>query len=140
MDEDIIRAVASAAAGLIVRAMGTATWRVVRDRWSRLLGRGDAGQELAVGGQLEESAQALATADPPDRERRATEVEAEWRGTLRALLRADPELVRAVRELVASQPSGAPLVAESVTQTATVRDGMSIQSGRDTSISLPGKP
>jgi hypothetical protein len=134
MDEDLIRVVATAAAGLIVRAMGTAAWRAVRDRWSRLLGRGDTDQEQAVGGQLEESAQTLATADPAERDRRAAELEAEWRGTLRALLRSDPELVRAVRELVIATPSGSPVAVESVTQTATVWNGTSIQSGRDTHV------
>jgi hypothetical protein len=136
MDEDLIRVVATAAAGLIVRAMGTAAWQAVRNRWSGLLGRGDADEEQAVGGQLDESAHALATTDPPGRERRAAELEAEWRGTLRALLRSDPELVEAVRELVVAQPSASPVAVESVTQTATVRNGTSIQSGRDTHLGM----
>jgi hypothetical protein len=136
MDEDLIRVVATAAAGLIVRAMGTAAWQAVRNRWSRLLGRGDTDQEQAVGGQLDESAHTLATTDPPGRERRAAELEAEWRGTLRALLRSDPELVDAVRELVVAQPSASPVAVESVTQTATVRNGTSIQSGRDTHLGM----
>jgi hypothetical protein len=134
MDEDIIRVVATAAAGLIVRAMGTAAWQAVHDRWSRLLGRGDADQEQAVGGQLEESATALATADPAERERRAAELEAEWRGTLRALLRSDPELVRPVGQLVAAHPAPSSVAVGSITQSATVGGGTSIQSGRDTHV------
>jgi hypothetical protein len=136
MDEDLIRIVATAAAGLIVRAMGTAAWQAVRDRWSRVLGRGDADEEQTVGGQLDESAHTLATTDPTVRERRVAEVEAEWRGTLRALLRSDPELVETVRELVSANPSVSSVAVESVTQTATVRDGTSIQSGRDTHLGM----
>ena len=39
MDEDLIRAVATAAAGAIIRAIGTTAWDAVRDRWSRVLTR-----------------------------------------------------------------------------------------------------
>jgi hypothetical protein len=134
MDEDLIRAVATAAAGLIVRAMGTAAWRAARDRWSRLLGRGDTDEERAVAGRLQESATVLGTADPAERGHCAAELEAEWRGTLRTLLRSDPDLVEAVRELVASHPPAHQKPIGSVTQTATVRSGTTIQSGRDTRV------
>ncbi|MGI9004060.1 MAG: hypothetical protein ACR2GH_20830 [Pseudonocardia sp.] len=71
----------------------------------------------------------------PGRERAEQDAEAEWRGTLRTLLRENPELVKAVRAEVENtvtiewcdEPT-------SVRQVAFVRSGVSIQSGRDTSI------
>jgi hypothetical protein len=137
MDENTLRAVATAAAGMIVRAIGTTAWDAVRDRWSRVLGRGAPDEESVVAGQLDESAETIASADPADpadRERRAAELEAEWRGTLRAQLRSDPDLVAAVRELVDADPSADRAGTGSITQTAKVRSGTSIQSGRDTTI------
>jgi hypothetical protein len=136
MDEELIRVVATAAAGLIVRAMGTAAWRAVRDRWSRLLGRGDSGKEDAVAGQLDESANVLAAADPADRERLAAELEAEWRGALRTQLRSDPDLVEAVRELAEARPPTDRRPVGAITQSATVASGTSVQSGRDTHIGM----
>lgn len=137
MDEDTLRAVATAAAGMIVRAIGTTAWDAVRESWSRVLGRGAPDEESGVAGQLDESAEAIASADPADRERRAAELEAEWRGTLRAQLRSDPDVVAAVRELVDAHPSADQARVGSVTQTAKVRSGVSIQSGRDTTITSP---
>jgi hypothetical protein len=140
MDEDLIRAVATAAAGAIIRAIGTTAWDAVRDRWSRVLGRGTPDEESVIAGRLDESADAIASADPADRERHAAELEAEWRGTLRAQLRSDPGLVAAVRELVDSHPPADRADVGSVTQTAKVRSGVSIQSGRDTTITAPRSP
>jgi len=140
MDEDLIRVVATAAAGLIVRAMGTAAWRAVRDRWSRVLG-GGADREAAVAEQLEESAGLLTAAEPTERERLAAEVEAEWRGELRAQLRSDPDLAEAVRSLLDTPPPTAGRVLPSVSQSATVVSGTNIQSGRDTNAGLiPSHP
>jgi hypothetical protein len=137
MEEEIIRVVATAAAGLIVRAMGTAGWRAVRGRWSHVLGRGDRDQEEVVVAQMDDSASVLAAADPDRREQLASELEAEWRGALRVQLRLDPGLVEAVRALVEAHPPTARTVVHSVEQTAKVGSGTSIQSGRDTHVGIP---
>ncbi|TQM08984.1 hypothetical protein [Pseudonocardia kunmingensis] len=134
MDEDMIRATASAAAGVIIRAIGTTAWDAMRDRWSRTLGQGLPDEEAVVADQLDESAEAMTSTDPAEREQRAAELEAEWRGTLRAQLRSDPDLVAAVRELVAADSPTARVGTGPLTQTANVRRGVSIQSGRDTTI------
>jgi hypothetical protein len=139
MDEDLIRIVATAAAGLLVRAMGTATWRAVRDRWSGVLGRGGDG-EAAVAERLEESADLLTAAEPAERERLTSEVEAEWRGELRAQLRSDPDLVEAVHSLLDRPPAAAFSTSPSVSQAATVVSGTNIQSGRDTTTGLVPRP
>jgi hypothetical protein len=128
MDEEIVRLVASAAAGVIVRAMGTAAWRATRERWSRVLGRG--GDQEAVADQLDESARRLAAADPEHREDVASDLGSEWREALYDRLRTDADLVEPVRALVTG-PSTEPR-AGTVEQTSTVWSGTSIQSGRDT--------
>jgi hypothetical protein len=130
MEEDIIRILATAAAGVIMRAMGTAAWRATRDRWARLLGRGDGATEVAVAQQLDESAGAVATTDPGENPHRLETVAADLRDLLGARLREDPDLVDAVQALLdaPATPSAG------VRQTATVWNGTSIQSGRDTTI------
>ncbi|MFC5232371.1 hypothetical protein [Pseudonocardia zijingensis] len=133
----MVRTVATAAATAIIRAIGTGAWEAIRDRWSRVLGRGVPDEEAVVAGELDESADAIASAEPADRARQAAELEAEWRGTLRTRLRSDPELLAAVRELVDThQPSDRSEVG-TISQTAKVRGGVSIQSGRDTTITWP---
>lgn len=137
MDEDMIRATATAAAGVIIRAIGTTAWSAMRDRWSRALGHGLPDEEAAIADQLDESAGAMASADPAEHEQRAAELEAEWRGTLRAQLRSDPDLIAAVREIVAADSSADGAGTGPITQTANVRSGVSIQSGRDTTVTSP---
>jgi hypothetical protein len=129
MDEETIRVVASAAAGVIVRAMGTAAWRAVRDRWSGVLGR-DNDDRTTVADQLDESATRLAAADPEHRKHVAAELETEWQDALRVRLQSDADVVAQLRELVDGY-DGEPR-SGSVEQTATVWSGTSIQSGRDT--------
>jgi hypothetical protein len=130
MEEDAIRILATAAAGVIMRAMGTAAWRATRDRWARLLGRGDGGSEVAVAQQLDESAGAVLTTDPDENPSRLETVATDLQDLLGARLREDPALVEAVQSLLDAPPTPS----TGVQQTATVWNGTSIQSGRDTTI------
>jgi hypothetical protein len=130
MEEDVIRVLATAAAGVIMRAMGTAAWQATRDRWARLLGRGDGDTEAAVAQRLDESAEAVATTGPDENPHRLQTVATDLRDLLGERLSEDPGLVDAVQALLdspAAQSTG-------VRQTATVWHGTSIQSGRDTTI------
>lgn len=134
MEDEVIRVVATAAAGLIIRAMGTAAWSAVRDRWATLLGRGEVTRQRELAEQLDESAAVVSSAKDAERSTVTREVEAEWRGELRALLRADPALVAEIQALVVDGGDVAEQPVRGVRQHATVRSGMSIQSGRDTHI------
>jgi hypothetical protein len=128
MEEDVIRVLATAAAGVIMRAMGTAAWRATRDRWARLLGRGDGDSEAAVAQRLDESAEAAATTGPGENPHDLQTVTSGLRDLLGERMRQDPGLVDAVQALLDSP------TAQGVHQTATVWHGTSIQSGRDTTI------
>jgi hypothetical protein len=130
MEEDVIRVIATAAAGVIMRAMGTAAWRATRDRWARLLGRGDDETEIAVAQRLDESAGAVVTTGRDEDPSRLETVATDLRNLLGARLREDPGLVDAVQALLEAPATPS----TRVRQTATVWNGTSIQSGRDTTI------
>lgn len=118
--------------------MGTSAWKAIRSRWAKILGRGDDERANVFEGRLDETAASIAPPDDPRRAESEQEAAAEWRGALRALLNENPELVEAVRAEVAelddeqSNVNGGELA--SVRQSAAVNGGISIQSGRDTSL------
>ncbi|MHA6627850.1 hypothetical protein ACU61A_20630 [Pseudonocardia sichuanensis] len=130
MEEDAIRILATATAGLLIRAMGTAAWRATRDRWARILGRGDHEDEGVVAQRLQETADAVEGSDPAGRQ----DAESELRGLIGKRLQDDPDLVDAVRAGLPDQLYAGFGMHSPVRQTATVWNGTSIQSGRDTTI------
>src|SRR5262249_38069657 len=74
MDDELIRIVASAAAGLVIRVVGTAGWRQIRDRMAALLGKGDRNREQAVITEFDGAAEELAGTGPAGRAARAREL------------------------------------------------------------------
>ena len=134
MEEEILRILATAAAGVLVRAMGTRLWTSTRDRWADLLGRSDGDRRAEITEQLDASAaevvQAGATPHVVDA------VTERWRETVRTELEEHPELVDAARSLLDEEvPDARP--APGVTQTARLIGGISIQSGSNTTIGRP---
>jgi hypothetical protein len=135
VDDDVMRIVATAAAGLIIRAVGTAAWTATRDLWARVFSKGDRDREGALAERLDESSRALVVSDPDSRPAVAREIEMGWREELLKLLRDDPDLVDEVRSLaLADLPTVDESARTGVQQRARVRRGVVVQSGRDTSV------
>lgn len=132
MDDDLIRIVASAAAGLVIRVVGTAAWRQVRDRIATLLSKGDRYREQTVTTELDSAADQLADIAPSRRPTRARDPESELRGMFRTWLRTDPELVERLRSLVAEEQHAAG--GTPTPPAVTVHDGIGLASGRDMTI------
>lgn len=132
MDDDLTRIVASAAAGLVIRAVGTTAWRRIRDRLAKLLGKGDRDHEESVATELDSAGDELAGAERTRRLARARELESELRGSFRAWLRTDPELVERLHALVAEEEHAAGVTAAA--QAVTVHGGIGLASGRDMTI------
>lgn len=134
MEDEILRILATAAAGVLVRAMGTRLWTSTRDRWADLLGRSDSGRRAELAERLDASAGQVAQADAAPRVVDA--VTEQWRESVRAELEEHPHLVDATRSLLEEEvPDARP--APGVTQTARLIGGFSIQSGGDTTIGRP---
>ncbi|QEU95070.1 hypothetical protein [Streptomyces kanamyceticus] len=99
MDAELT-ALATAGATALVQQMVTDGWGQVRDRVAGFFARGDADDEEAVAGELEESRGDLTAArDSADAEAEA-DVLAAWRGRMRRALRADPAAAAELRALL----------------------------------------
>ena len=133
MDDELVRIVATAAAGLVVRAVGTAGWRRIRERITDALGRGRATAPTAVTAELDSAAASMSAADPDDRPNRVREVEHELRGSFRSWLRAEPDLIDHLHAVVVEE-QGACGGDRGVAQLMTVREGIGLMSGRDTNV------
>jgi|GEM_PF-3166663 len=134
MEEEILRILATAAAGVLVRAMGTRLWTSTRDQWARLLGRSDTGRQTEFTEQLDASAAEVTQAGATPRVVDA--VSERWRDSVRTELQNHPELVDAAQSLL-DEEVPEPRSASGATQTARLVGGFSIQSGGNTTIGHP---
>ena len=98
---DALTALASTGGTALVTAMVTDTWEGVKARCARLFGRGDANQDAAAAGRLEQSRAVLAGLSGPALERARAEQEVVWRTRLGDLLEQDPSAEQELRTLVA---------------------------------------
>ena len=123
MSGDVLPALAQSAGQAVAAAAATDVWKSVRDRFVRLLGRGDERKTEAAQRWLSQTREQLAAADPGDLElvREAAE---RWAGRFADLLDEDPSAeagLRALAEEVAARlPEGA--VSASCCSVAARRD------------------
>jgi hypothetical protein len=130
MEEGLIQSVALLAVKPLIQAMGDKAWAVVRDRWASVLGKHrPGGPEVAA--ELDESAERLASGRATPEETRD-----EWYRRVADLLRERPDLKMEVRGLY-DEPKPPTVPAQTTNgtrQRANVRNGISVQSGRDTTV------
>jgi len=91
---------ASVGGTALVTAMITDGWESFKDRFARLLGRGDARETEVATTRLEECRELLASLPGPDRQRARTEQEVAWRIRLGDLLEREPGAEHELRGLV----------------------------------------
>jgi hypothetical protein len=133
MDDELVRIVASAAAGLVIRVVGTTAWGRIRDRLVKLVGKGDRAGQETVATELDCAANELADIEQAGRAVRAHELESELRGSFRAWLRADPELIERLRAVVTEEDQAVSRNT-ALSQVVTVKEGIGLASGRDMTI------
>ena len=81
-------------------ALVTDSWKEIKARFARLLGRGDPKQTQAAADRLEQSRAALAAASGPVLERARAEQQIAWQTRLSDLLDQDPAAENELRALV----------------------------------------
>jgi hypothetical protein len=108
LSESLAQLAAEGGAAL-VSAMAADAWSAVKQRFARLLGRGDPEQVEAAERRLDRSRQELAGGSAPELEQARAEQVAAWKARLADLLEDHPacaaelrELIQAVRAQVAS--------------------------------------
>lgn len=124
-------ALATLAGNTVVTAAVTDAWEEARDKFARLLGRGDADKTKLAAQRLEETHDQLTAAAGTDLEQiRAVPAE-RWTGRLADLLEEDPgaeaDLRTVVQQIQAVLPAGTVSAADHA-----------VAAGRDVSISAPG--
>jgi hypothetical protein len=103
-----LMALATAGATTLVQQMATDGWNRVRERAVAFFAaRGSASPE-AVGSDLDAARSELVAAREDDDHETAADLQAEWRGRLRRVLRADPEAAAELRALLAEVEREAP--------------------------------
>jgi len=98
---EAMAALAAAGGNALVSAMVTDGWEGVRERFARLLGRGDPKAAGDAAGRLEDSRAVLAGRSGADLERARSEQEIAWRTRLADLLESHPEAEDELRTVVA---------------------------------------
>jgi hypothetical protein len=83
-------------------------WEGAKRAVSALFGRSQAELGATVEGELEESQRELVAARQQGDDETETELVAEWRGRLRQLLVANPEIAPALRDLVSELQASSP--------------------------------
>jgi hypothetical protein len=87
---------AAPAAQALVSCMVTDTWLAAKERFARLLGRGNEEHESAIDADLEESRSAVVDGDSS-----STIVTEVWKARFRQALLINPEIARELRDLLA---------------------------------------
>lgn len=131
MPGEVLMALAQFAGQTVAAAAITDVWEAVRDRFARLLGRGDARKTQVAEQWLAQTRQQLAAAAGSGLEQ-TREAQAErWAGRFADLLDEDPsveaELRTLVEEVAAQLPAGAVSAADH-----------SVAAGRDVTITASG--
>lgn len=99
MDPELA-ALAASGATTLVGLMVTDSWEQVKQRVAAFFGRGRAEQTEEVSGELQLAHDEVTTARESDDAEAVQEIENEWRGRLRQLLRADPEAAAELRRIL----------------------------------------
>lgn len=121
MDGAALSALAAALGAGLVEAMTTDAWHAVRDRISRIFGRGSAAREGETARRLESARVALRSGDPETLTALKRSLAEEWAHNLEELLVKDPALAQdfeSVLKLI-RLASGAP--DHTVTQTISAQ-------------------
>lgn len=133
--EPEIAALASSAGTTIVALMATDAWNSMRDGITSLWRRGDAERAEAVTAELDAAREDFLTARAAGEEDIEADLQAEWRGRIRRLLAARPEVAEDLRTLLDELGPRAD-TAPAVTQHATASGHARVyQAGRDQHIS-----
>jgi hypothetical protein len=131
MPGEVLMALAQFAGQTVAAAAITDVWEAVRDRFARLLGRGDPRKAEVAEQWLAQTRQQL-TAAPGSELERAREAQAErWAGRFADLLDEDPGLEAGLRALVEEVAAQLPAVAVSAAD-------HSVAAGRDVTITASG--
>ena len=131
MPGDVLMALAQFAGQTVAQASITDVWEAVRDRFARLLGRGDARKTQVAEQWLEQTRQQLTGAAGAELEQ-AREGQAErWAGRFADLLDEDASLEAGLRALVEEVAARLPAAAVSAAD-------HSVAAGRDVTITASG--
>jgi hypothetical protein len=107
---DTLMALAALAGNTLVAAATTDAWEAARNKFARLLGRGDPKQEQLAERRLEETQQQLTGAVGADLEQARATLAERWAGRLADLLEEHPDaevdLRALVREIQEALPAG----------------------------------
>ncbi|MCL7494850.1 hypothetical protein M8I34_26120 [Streptomyces sp. MCA2] len=96
MSELEVLQLAAPAAQVLVSCMVTDAWLAAKERFARLLGRGNEEHASAIDADLEEARSAVVDGDP-----NSTVVTEVWRARFRQALLANPEMAGELRDLLA---------------------------------------
>lgn len=119
---EALSALAGAGATALVGAVATDAWDVTKNRFARMLGRGDKSRELAVAERLEVTRAQVTEAGPQAQQVRLRQ-EAEWTVRLETVLAEHPHLADELSALVAEiGPGGGSRSEGSVVQHANAYD------------------
>ena len=113
---------ATAGGTALVTAMVTDGWEGVKDRFARLLGRGDAKEMARAAARMDECQALLAMLAGRELERARTEQELAWRVRLGDLLEREPDAEDDLRSLIAEVQAQSPGPAVWVEQHVTGSD------------------
>lgn len=100
MAVETLAALATAGGTALVNAMVADGWHGIRQRFARLLGRGDDEEVRAADGRLEKSRETLVRLSGANLERAQSEQAVVWRTRLIDLLEDHPEIQGELRSLV----------------------------------------
>ncbi len=131
MPSDVLMTLAQFAGQTVAAAAVTDVWEAVRDRFARLLGRGDARKIQIAKQWLAQTQQQLTAADDPSFERAREAATERWAGRFADLLDEDPGLEEELRALVEEVTARLPAGAVSATSD-------SVAAGRDVNITASG--
>lgn len=132
MSGDVLVALAQFVGQTVAAAAITDTWEAVRDRFARLLGRGDARRTEVAERWLAQTREVLAVAAPDADLERVRDAQAQrWAGRFADLLDEEPGLEAELRALVEEVAAGLPAGSVSAAD-------HSVAAGRDLTVSASG--
>jgi hypothetical protein len=138
---DWLTTLAAAGSAALVSAASTDAWQTARDRFARLLGRGDADHTQTAARRLDEL---RSIAERPGNQQELSEAHRTWRLHLQDLLAEHPEAADELRSAIAELPPPGPASTAAIRQenraydhgtvNAVAKGNLTIhQSGPDTS-------
>lgn len=140
MITDWLSELAAAGAAALVTAASTDAWQTTRNRFVRLLGRGDADRSERVARRLDALRQ---TAQQPGSDQELAEACRTWRVRLQDLLEEHPDTAEELRSAIVELPLPRPGTTASYRQYGNAKDHGTVimnQHGDQTIRSWPGTP